>query len=75
MKKLANLIALAFFMFYAGWGQTCNSNIPESTPTSRFTDNGNGTVTDTKTGIMWKRCAEGQIWTGSTCSGTAAGYT
>lgn len=46
-----------------------------TTPTSDFTDNGNGTVTHNTTGLTWKRCAEGMTWTGSTCSGTANGYT
>lgn len=32
---------------------------PTSTPASRFTDNGDGTVTDTKTGLMWKKFSEG----------------
>ncbi|MCI5136188.1 MAG: DUF1566 domain-containing protein, partial [Candidatus Electrothrix sp. AW2] len=25
----------------------------------QYIDHGNGTVTDTKTGLMWKRCSEG----------------
>jgi hypothetical protein len=32
-------------------------------------------VTDTSTGLTWRRCAEGQAWTGSTCSGTPTAYT
>ena len=39
-----------------------------------YTDNGNGTVSDPRTGLTWKRCAEGQTWTGSTCSGTVKTY-
>jgi len=39
----------------------------ESTPTSRFDDNGDGTVTDTKTGLMWMKCAAGKA--GSDCGG------
>lgn len=35
-------------------------------------DNGNGTVTDTKTGLMWKKCSEGLV--GSSCSGKASKY-
>ena len=36
-----------------------------TTPTSNFTDNGNDTITDNKTGLMWKKCTEGQ--TGASC--------
>jgi hypothetical protein len=32
-------------------------------------------VTDKRTGLIWKRCSEGQIWSGSSCTGTAAIYT
>ncbi len=41
--------------------ETCRSDskIPASTPTSRFTDHGNGTVTDTQTELMWAKCAHG----------------
>ncbi|AGX86715.1 DUF1566 domain-containing protein [Candidatus Symbiobacter mobilis] len=46
-----------------------------TTPDSDFTDNGDGTVTHKKTHLTWKRCAEGQTWIGSTCSGTASSYT
>lgn len=47
--------------------QTCESEaaIPSSTPTSRFTDHGNGTVTDTLTGLMWAKCLAGR--SGATC--------
>ena len=39
--------------------QTCVSQIPATTPTSRFFINSNGTVTDNLTGLVWKRCLEG----------------
>jgi hypothetical protein len=38
-----------------------------------YTDNGNGTVTDNNTGIMWQKCSMGQD--SMTCSGTALTYT
>lgn len=37
-----------------------------------FADNADGTVTDTRYGLMWKRCAEGSTWDGKSCSVTAA---
>ncbi len=40
----------------------------------RYHDNGDGTVTDVTTGLQWKRCAEGQTWTGATCSGDASSH-
>ena len=51
--------------------QTCRPNIKETTPASRFTVNANGTVLDKRTGLIWKRCAEG--FSGTQCAtGTAA---
>jgi hypothetical protein len=47
-----------------------NANVVESTPSADFTDNGNGTVTHAKTGLMWKRCAEGL--SGASCASGAA---
>ena len=35
-----------------------------------YRDNGDGTVTDRRTGLTWKRCSEGQSWNGKTCTGT-----
>ena len=46
-----------------------------TTPTSDFTDNQDGTVTHKTTGLTWMRCAMGQTWTGSVCTGTATTYT
>lgn len=36
-----------------------------------FVDNGDGSVTDRRTGLRWRRCAEGQRWGGGRCSGSA----
>ncbi len=50
--------------------QTCrtDSEIPASTPTTRFTDHGDRTVTDTQTELMWAKCAEGL--SGDECLGS-----
>ncbi|MCX8517075.1 MAG: DUF1566 domain-containing protein [Rhodoferax sp.] len=32
-------------------------------------------VTDSITGLTWRRCAEGMAWSSGTCTGTAATYT
>jgi len=37
----------------------CTASIIASTPTADFVNHGNGTVTHTKTGLMWKQCSEG----------------
>ena len=58
-----------------GWAVTCQDNIPPSNPDAAYIDHHNGTVTDTRTGLMWKVCAEGQTWNGSGCDGTAAEMT
>jgi uncharacterized repeat protein (TIGR01451 family) len=39
-----------------------------------FTDNKDGTVTNTKTGLTWQRCAVGQTWNDGYCDGTATAY-
>ena len=55
--------------------ETCYpESIPASTPDSQLQDNSDGTVTDTKTGLMWKQCVEGL--SGPDCaSGSAKTFT
>ena len=54
--------------------QTCRDDIPSSAPDSRFSDNGDSTVTDRATGLIWKQCAEGL--SGADClTGTATTFT
>ncbi len=66
----AVLFIVSFGMAQA---QTCNPSIPLSMPDSDFVDNGDGTVTHNKTGLMWSQCLLGQ--SGSDCSnGSAIGY-
>lgn len=53
--------------------QACNSN-ETSLPSARFKDNGDGTVTDSESKLMWMRCTSGQQWAGSRCVGAASAY-
>jgi hypothetical protein len=56
--------------------QRCDVTMyPLSTPTTRFTDNGDGTVTDTESKLMWMRCALGQTWDRGSCGGAAEALT
>ncbi len=70
MKYIACLMAMVMSGSTVLASQLCDTkSYPMSTPTERFTDNGDGTVTDTQSGMMWMRCALGQRWTGSRCAG------
>ncbi len=51
-----------------------NPDIVASTPESDFEDGMDGTVLHVPTGLIWQRCALGQTWTGSTCTGSAQQY-
>ena len=74
MKRPTRLFSnlLLFFVFLLAFATPL---FAQDTPTSDFTDNGDGTVTHQKTGLTWMRCSLGQTWTGTTCSGTAQTYT
>ncbi|MFC3031067.1 DUF1566 domain-containing protein [Pseudoalteromonas fenneropenaei] len=39
-----------------------------------YIDNGDGTVTALATKLVWRRCSEGQSWTGMSCSGEATRF-
>lgn len=51
----------------------CNVNLTLSKPSNIYTDHGDGTVTDSETGLMWMKCSLGQ--SGTTCTnGTASSF-
>lgn len=69
------LIGLAWLSL-AGTAQavTCLNNLPASNPDAVYIDHGDGTVTDSRTGLMWKQCIEGLG--GANCaSGSSKSYT
>jgi len=55
--------------------QTCNPAITADAPNTRYTAYTNGTVQDKQTGLVWKRCAEGQTWLVGGCTGSAESFT
>lgn len=44
---------------------------PSTLPAERFHDNGDGTVTDRQSMLVWMRCAAGQQWQAARCIGPA----
>lgn len=53
--------------------QTCVAG-QSSLQLTRFHDNGDGTVTDADSKLMWMRCASGQSWADDKCTGQATEY-
>jgi len=71
---LSLALSSATFVSASALAQTCQPKIRETTPTAQFViDVQQGTVLDKKTGLMWKRCVEGQ--SGTDCAtGNVAYY-
>lgn len=68
------LLTVCFLLGKHAQAQTCLDNITKTSPTHAFTLNGDGTATDSKTGLTWMRCGIGQSWNGSSCAGTLELY-
>jgi hypothetical protein len=71
-KKLL-LLMLLFSSSTNVFSQTIEDYIDHQWENIRYTNHNDGTVTDKKTTLMWKRCSEGL--SGSGCTGTAIRYT
>jgi len=74
MTRRLTTLGLSLFMVATQAEQTCNEAVVASAPDSRFQDNGNGTVTDLATGLIWKQCAEGLSGAGC-ATGSAQAFT
>ena len=72
LPLVTSMVLAAVWIQPAG-AQTCKDTITATAPDSRYTvANGTqGAVTDDETGLMWKRCSEGQTWDGNSCTGDA----
>ncbi len=72
MKSRHWLMLAGALVAGAAQGQTCRSDISESTPAARFElANGGATVHDSATGLEWKRCPEGFVFSDN---GTATDF-
>jgi len=68
------LIIIVMCIFSSTAFGACVSTVTAVTPKADFIDHGDGTVTHSKTGLMWKKCSEGL--SGTTCgTGAAITYT
>jgi hypothetical protein len=79
-QRLGALAAIAILVATAGfagesWANCAvRSGNPERTPDANLTDHGNGTITHTTTGLMWKKCPEGRTHSAGSCTGTTGNY-
>lgn len=64
-QRFLTLICLVFAPLSAM--AACLENLQSDTPSARFSTQNEGTLIDRKTGLMWKRCAEGYRWQDNTC--------
>ena len=56
----------------AARASVCEPGYEPSNPDSAYLLGPDGTATDIRTGLVWKRCVEGFTWDGTTCTGSAA---
>lgn len=69
-QKLTAILALTVLAGSAH-AVTCQNSISSSNPDAIYEISTDGaSVTDTRTGLTWKRCLEGMEWSGTTCTGT-----
>ncbi len=71
---LIGLFVVATFSANVFAAQICDGSVASTTPTTAFTVNADGTVSDGFTGLTWKPCVQGL--SGNQCAtGTAQSYT
>lgn len=66
IRSIAMVTTLCTLPVGQSLAATCNPNVRNDAPDSRYIDNGDATVTDTLTGLTWKQCPEGR--SGSRCA-------
>ena len=71
MNKFTCLLASLAISWSLSADQVINDSITNDWPDDRYQVHGDGTVTDTVTGLMWMQCSLGQIYANGTCSDAA----
>jgi len=72
-KKTTQFLLVALSLMFMGILQAaCTAHLNLASPSSQFTDNGDGTVTDNVSNLTWMRCNLGETWSGVDCSVGAA---
>jgi hypothetical protein len=61
MKKYEKIVCMGYLLFTSLWG-------------APFNDNGNGTITDSATGLIWQKCSAGQGSIIDNCIGSSSRY-
>lgn len=72
-RMMGAAVLMAASAAVGGWPLAASAQ-PAEMAAGRFVAQG-AEVTDTLTGLIWRRCSEGQSWTGSTCEGSTATFT
>ncbi len=71
-SKFALALSVSLFSFSISWAaDNCKGMGLETAPASQFKNNGDGTVTDKKSGLTWMKCSVGMSWDGKICAGDA----
>ncbi|HEB63676.1 MAG TPA: DUF1566 domain-containing protein [Gammaproteobacteria bacterium] len=71
-SKFALALSVSLFTVSTSWAaDNCKGMGSETAPASQFKHNGDGTVTDKKSGLTWMKCSLGMNWNGEICAGDA----
>lgn len=68
MKLMKVFMLFAFGLSSSLAAQQCYDEVAMTDDTDRFMPNTDGTVSDTRTGLMWQRCNYGQVYNRETNS-------
>ncbi len=71
-SKFVLALSVSLLAFSSSWASSsCKGMGAETAPASQFKNNGDGTVTDKKSGLTWMKCSVGMTWDGKICAGDA----